>query len=462
MKTHLRLASIVIGTILTLGLAGCNKPAAEISSKAPPSADTNSFRQVTAQLEPGGDLYLYLSTEQLLEGLAAKIGKIRDVMGSLPKVSAEDREKINKVLDVVVSLVKDSGVEDVSGFGASALMTQPGLYHNKMLLHHYAGKGNGFLWTMFGQKPHALAGLDLLPDTAVLAYFGDTDVAMVWSVIQKEVGKAGLPEAEQALEKVPEMFEQATGLKWDQVLASLGGEYGMALMLDDARKIALPIPGQAMEIPEPSLMLVAKVKDDTIFNRLEKLMKQTGQEIVAVDKPNLKMRTVPLALPLPIQLRPTIASAEGYLFIANSDTVIQQALAVKSGQAKGLKSTAEFQRLSSGVPMEGNHFSFVSQRFGKTVLQVQQQAMHMMMAGGGQGADAWQSLMGTNTAGCGFCVSANTDEGWLSVGNGNRHPAQMILAATVVPVAVAAGVALPAIAKAKAAARKHAESSGGQ
>lgn len=457
MKKTIALLPVLALTLLAL--PGCNKPETGAPSVGKPSAavaEKNSFQQVTSQLEPGGSLYVYLSTEQLTAGISDRISKFHSVITGLPNVQADQKEKIDKVFDVVSGLVKDSGIEDVSGFGASSVMHEEGLYHNKCLLHHYQGKGSGFLWTMFGQKAHALDGLDLLPDNTAIAYFGDTDLALLWSTIQKEVGRAQLPQADELLAKLPAQFEQATGLKWEQVLGSLGGEYGFALMLDDAHKITLPIPNAPLEMPEPSLMLAIKVKDDTIFNRLDKLMKQSGQEIVAVDKPNLKMRTLPLPLPLPIQVRPTIASSQGYLLIANSDHVIEQALDVKAGKAKGLKANAEFKRLSTDVPLEGNHFTFVSQRLGNTILQVQQQALQMASSSSGQqggAAEALKSMLGANAAGCGFSVSANTDEGWRGIGNGNQHPAKVLLALTIVPASIAAGVAIPAFIKARQAAQ---------
>ena len=451
MKKLLLLTPILALTIASIALQGCNRSESPSGLPGKPGASTekNSFGEVTAQLEPGGSLYLYLSTEQLLAGVSDKLASVRQVFDVLPNVGDKDKEKLGKVFDVVTSLIKDSGFEDISGFGASSVMHEPGLYHSKTLLHHYKGKGSGFLWTMFGQKPHALDGLNMLPASTAVAYFGDIDVKLLWSTIQKEVSKAGIPEAEQALAKVPQEFEKATQLNLDKVLNSLDGEFGFALMLDDGHKLTLPIPNLTMDIPEPSLLLAIKVKDDTIFNRLEELMKQSGQQVINVDKPNLKMRTLPVPLPLPIQLRPTIARSEGYLLIASSDSVIQQALAVKGGQAKGLKAEAEFQRLSKDVPLQGNHFSFVSQRFGGTLIGLQQQAMQMMSGGNADGAKTLQSLFGTNAAGCGFCVSANTDEGWLKVGNGNQHPAKVFLAATVAPVAIGAAMALPALAKAK-------------
>ncbi len=465
MKKISILTSVLIVAPITLGLlagGGC-KPSETAAPEqkqgaAPLSAEKTSFQEVAAHLDTGGNLYLYLSTEQLLTGLSDKLSGWRNLFNGLPNVSTEDSQTIGKVFDVVTHLIKDSGVEDISGFGVSSIAREKGFYQAKAMLHHYQGKGTGFLWTMFGQKPHALDGLDLLPASTALATFSDLDVPMLWTVIKKEVNQAGFPQADEVLAKLPEAFEKATGLKWEQVLASLGGEFGFALTLDESRKIALPLPGdQPFEIPEPGLLIVAKVKDDTIFNRVDSALKEAMQNAVRVDKPNLKMRTVPVPLPLPIQLRPTIATSEGYLFIATTDTLIQEALAVKAGQKPGLKASDEFKHLAKNVLTQGNQFTILSARFGQTIRNVQRQALQM----GGKIAPAqteWlQSMLEGQNASFSYNVSANTDQGWMSVGNGNQHPAKMFLASTVVvPAAVLAAIAVPNFIKAKQTSQKSA------
>ncbi len=55
--------------------------------------------------------------------------------------------------------------------------------------------------------------------------------------------------------------------------------------------------------------------------------------------------------------------------------LIDDALAVKSGQNPGLKGTDEFKHLAQGLPDSGNQFFYMSQRFAETLMQVQQQAM---------------------------------------------------------------------------------------
>jgi hypothetical protein len=161
--------------------------------------------------------------------------------------------------------------------------------------------------------------------------FSDLEVPLLWQTIQKQTAQSGFPQAEEMLNKLPESFEKATGLKWDQVLASLGGEYGLALTLDESKKVSLPLPGaEPFEIPAPALMVVAKVKDDTIFNRIDTALKSTGMPVTSGDKPNLKMRTVAVPLPLPIQLSPSVATSGGYLFIASSDAVLMTSSASRA------------------------------------------------------------------------------------------------------------------------------------
>ena len=449
---------LALSLLTFLAVTGCNKDQAPPPEPKPStlpaaaSAERTSFAQVTSKLDAGGELYLYLSTEQWLAGVAEKIGAWHGLLGAIPNVKDEDRQNLDHVFTVVTNLIQQSGIEDVSGVGMSSIARETNFYHSKLFLHHYPGKGSGFLWNMCGQKPHDLASLNLLPATTALAAFGDLDAPLLWSAIQKQVAQSGLPQADELLNKLPQAFEQATGLKWDRVLASLGGEFGFAVMLDDTKVISIPVPGEGdqLQIPEPTLLIVAKVKDDTIFNRIDQALDQNaGQMIVKTDKPGLKMRTWPLPLPLPIQLRPTVAAAEGYLFIANTDAIIQEVLAVKAGQKPGLKSTQEFQRLAKDVPVQGNSFGFTSQRFGQTMVKVVQQALQAQAGASGSQAPWQQALLTSQKLAASYIVSANTDEGWLVVANGNQHATTLLAVGAAVPIGVLAGIAIPNMTKAK-------------
>lgn len=423
------------------------------------SAERNSFKEVTSRLDPGGDLYLYLSTSKMLEGLSAKIAQFQGVFNNLPNVNAEQRELIGKVFTVVTNLVKDSGIEEVTGLGMSGIAVEKGFYRTKVFVHHYPSQGSGFLWKIGGEKVHALDGLNLLPATTAMATFSDLDLGLLWTVIQQHVDQADIPQAKAFLDKLPENFEKFTGLNWQKVLASLGGEYGFVITLDESKMIPVPLPtSEKLEIPEPAIMIVVKVKDNTIYDRVAEVLKQHEQQVVTVDKPDLKMLTVPVPLPLPIQLRPSIATSGGYLFVATTDALIQQALGVKEGKSPGLKSTDEFKKLARGIPEKGNQFTFVSQRFGQTLVKAQEQFMAMNPRVSAAERRMIQSMIQPKKAVFSYSVSGNTDEGWLTVGNGNRQPAEAIAAAAVmVPAAMvgmASAIAIPNFIKARKAAQR--------
>ena len=151
--------------------------------------EKTSFTEVTSQLDPGGNFYLYLGTAQWLDGLDTKVGAWRQLFTAMPGLNTENAANVNKAFDIAVRLIKDSGIEDVSGVGMSSVEIEKGMYRNKALLYHYPGKGDGFLWRLTGQETHPLTGLDFLPEDTALAVFSDADLPLLWTVAQKEIGK---------------------------------------------------------------------------------------------------------------------------------------------------------------------------------------------------------------------------------------------------------------------------------
>jgi hypothetical protein len=442
--------------VLTAALAilnfGCGKKAAE--TKEFSSVTKTSFNEVTSQLDPGGDFYLYLGTAQWLDHLSTKIGGWRQIVSTAPEIKPGDLARVNKAFDIVTRLVADSGIEDVSGVGLSSVEIEPGMFRNKAVLHHYAGKDSGFLWQMAGKKPHALAGLDLLPEDTALAVFTDLDVQLFWSAVRKHVFASDLPTAKAWLDKLPAEFENKTKVKWDDFIQSLGGEFGLVVTLDPASNLPIPLPGGAVQIPTPGLMLAVRVNDDTIFNRIDQELKANPQ-IVAVDKPGLKMRTMPVPLPFVGELRPSAASTGGYLLIATSDSLIDEALAVKAGQQPGLKASAEFKHLSQGIPDQGNQFTFLSERFAKVMMDVQQKVILSQSKQDPKLAQWMQSFFQSRPA-FAYCVGVNTPEGSITIGNGSQSYASSVLLPAVAVPAMLAAIAVPNFVKARTTSQQNA------
>ena len=451
MKKYFPLICALAVTVIVAPLRSGAQPA-----PATVSASKTSFAEVTAQLDPGGNFFLYLGTAQWLEHLSANVEKWRHTFASMPDAKPDDATNISKAFDIVTRLITDSGVETISGAGLSSIEIEKGLYRNKMLLHHYPGKGDGFLWKLCGGPPHALSGLDLLPANTALAIFADADLPLLWNVTKTEVAKSGFPQADDFLQQLPTAFEKNTQVKWDTFIHSLGGEFGIAVTLDESNNVPIPLPSGAISIPEPGILIAIRVNDDIIFNRIAEELKK-NKEVINYETNNVRMRTMPVPIPMAINLRPTAATSGGYLFIASSDTLVSEVLAVKSGEKTGLKTTAEFKHLAQGLPEKGNQFSYISARFGRTVMEIQKQAI------AGQGAQdssqaqlAWvKSLFSANDATYSYSVGVNTPDGCLTIGNGNQSAAALVLLPAVAVMGGLAAIAIPNFVKARTTAQQN-------
>jgi hypothetical protein len=418
------------------------KPAAVLVEKT-------SFTEVTSRLDQGGTLFGYLGTAQWCEGLANTVDDWRNFALGLPNLGPQERAAITNGFALATPLIRKSGLESLTGVGISGIAIGNGLYRTRIVSHHYPGKGSGFLWNAMGSASHPLTSVNMLPADTALAAFGDLDLGSVWTGVEETADQSGVAAAGEALRGFASTFEKYTGLAWKPLIASLGTEYGFFLTMDSERKITLPFPPTPMTLPEPGLVIVLRVKNDLLFDRLDLLLKQNPMT-TNMDKPGLKMRVMPLPIPLPITLRPTIARSGDFLYLASTDDLLLRVLDVQAGKKPGLKGTEAFKRLSQGIPLEGNQFSYISKRFGEVLTQVQTSALQ---AGGPNGAirlELMQKLTGPMGTAESIAVARIDAEGWSMVSIGTKEPASaVIIPALVVPVSVASALALPALAKAK-------------
>jgi hypothetical protein len=413
----------------------------------------NSFQAVTSHLDPGGDLYLYLNTEQWLSGLSAQINQWRALAMTIPDQSATDQQNITRVFNTLTRIVQNSGIEDVGGFGISSIERQKGLYRTTSMIYHRKGKGSGYLWTVFGKTPHSLDGINLLPASTAVATFSDLDLPMIWSILDKEVGQSGIDGAKEAIQGLPPQFAGITGVELDKALASLSGECGLILSIDDTKRMAPPGAPPSLQIPDIGVMLVLKVKNETIFNAVDAAWR-SNPAVIPTDRPGLKMRTMSMPPGPPINLRPSIGQSGEYFFISSSDSLIEEALAVKAGTKPGLKSQDEFRRLAQGVPEQGNGFTFTGQKLAQTINRLVQLNQ---AAAPGTNAASVQMMMNMFGAGGTFGsyrVSSNTDEGWIYTGNGGQNGANLVLLPLMAIPLITASVAIPSLLRSRQAAQE--------
>jgi hypothetical protein len=442
--------------------APSNAPSAGAPSGVHPSAgivsaEKNSFDQVTSKLDKGGNFYLYLSTEQVLGNLSKGIGTLSNVISQTPLAPEIGSQNLARIFEVVDNLVKDSGVEHISGVGASSIARAPGFYLNKLVVHHYEGQGDGMIWNVFGKAPHPLKELDLLPENTALAAYADLDIPLAWKTIESELKKLHIPEVDQALATMPDEFKDGTGMDLDDALGSLGGGYGFIFTLDESNQIKLPI-GDDLQIPDPGLAIFFKVKNDAIYNRVVEVTKDVDEVTSANQDGNKSISySLPSALKksVPVSLKPTLARVGDYLILTSTDKLLQDIVAVQSGKKSGFKATAEFKKLSQDIPVAGNNFTLLSEKFGKTLTKALQGVVSSTQAG--VQSQFLQDMMASNAVACSFSVGVNGPDGWESCGNGTKSigPTAMLLPAAAT-VGMLAAIAIPNFVRARGTAQNNA------
>jgi len=416
------------------------------------SAVKNSFQEVTSHLDPGGNLYLYLSTEEWVTGLSSQISQFRDLVNSVPGTSTDDKQNSARLFDLFTRLIKQSGIEQISGFGMSSIALEKGLYRSRWMLHHNRGNDSGYLWSALGKQPHALDGLDLLPANTAFAWFSDLDVPLLWSIINNEIVQSGIASAQQTLRTLRAQFVAVTGGDLDRSLASIGNECGLVVTLDES-SVNPRLTGSPGQIPA-GFMLVCKVKNDTVFGLIDSALK-TNPLVIRTDRSDLRMRAIASgSRAAPVNQRMAIGQSGDYLLVASTDALIETAVAVKAGKTSGLKSTAEFKKVSQGVPEQGNSFTFRSQRIAEMFARLQSQVSLSNTATNNPAqTQLLTNLIGTPATAGTYQVTANTAEGWLSIGNSGQNPAAtLFMMPAMAAILITGTVAIPSLIRSRQAA----------
>ena len=452
MKLSQALKGLTLALIFS-SLAACQKkPAAPVVQAPTPtpaptpaklvSAEPTSFDAIAKHLDSGGGMYFYLSTESFLKAASDKLGEVVPTLLAMSKMDDAAKAKAEAAWKSLAQFVAKSGLNEISGFGASSIALEPGYYQNKWMLHHYPNQGNGLIWQLHGSTPNALNLVPYLPEKTAVASSGNLKLALIWNGLNQEA--ATNADLKQALDLATLQLQKATGLDLAALLASLGPNYSLVITLDESRPTNLPggPNGQPFTIPEPALLISIQVQDDVLINRLDQELSKNPM-VVKSEEEGLTLRTIALPIPMPF-IRPVIAWKKGLLILSSSDLLLHEMLDVKAGKKPGLAASATFKKLMTGLPTTGCKFAYVSPVFQKTINAVQMQTMQKDKNMTDPATQKFMHYVQSFTQmGEACAVVEETPEGWIGTSHGGTGPDKIVAACAVFPVAVVSAIAVP-------------------
>ena len=332
-----------------------------INPIGPATSSATAFDRVTQHLDPGGSFYFYWSLEEILGHLTAALTTARDrALGS--SLSPSEKEQFIDKSDLVIQLIRSSGIEGLSAFGGSSKQVENNLYVTKAFA--YAPQPSGFVWQTFTKAPHRFAALDFLPANTEAFGLYDINLLALWQALLKDLATSRIQEVVVALNKFARQVHSNTGMTVDELLGSLGDEAGFVITLNQDVKVTIPLPNSMVEIPEPAGAIFWTVRDDRLFDRLDELF-ASNPTTQKEDRPDLRIRVIPGAAPVEY-LRPTLAKMKNYLIIASNDKLVRNFAECLAGNAPAISTVAEFKDLAKDVGDSGNMAQYISKRFQQT------------------------------------------------------------------------------------------------
>ena len=406
-------------------------------------------------LSQGGDFYVCLSTGQWAANLDQAVAKImKMVKVVLPEVEQENLQLISYFL---TAFLRDSGVREFAGVGASSVAMAEDMHQNRLFLQHPVGPPKGFLWEAFTAENRPFDWLQRLPANTVYARWAMVRPEPVWNWLKQVIDGCGRPDIVRGFHEGLEKGRKEEGVELDRWFASVTGGVGLVATLDPKRMIQLSTGGdQPIAFPAFAGALVVEVKDDTLFEFAERMIKKEGGEAKRIDKDGVRSYVFPEVevAESGFFIQPSISRFGPYLVLSSSHELLASLAAGKGG----LSGVPHFQRCQQAMPKQGFGFSYLSPVAVETVANAlfaalatdEPEAAEMLRA-------AYRPFRGIYS----WSVALRTPDGVAYVANQRFGTGQLLLShhPTLQNTPILAGLLLPALSQARGKARRISDAS---
>ena len=367
-KGWTRTIVVILGilTIVNIGLLLIHTD--WIRGPATAQESSTSFEAVTDDLDRGGNLYGYVSSQQLGENILEIIDEVSNTNVTTLRNNNRDQAaaRSEKWFDLSEKVVKQIGLTELSGVGASSVKIDEQTYRNKLILHHYPESDPGRLWHVFGEeKSDPVPGLELLPSNTAFAVSGKCDLALLWNWVDKLISNSEQKDLYSAWMKLKRQARQS-GFNLSRIADSMSGPITLGVTIDKDRTQPLPGPNdETLWVPVVYGMLAVKVEDNRLYEALKPIW-STHPDMTQQNLDSGELRSVPAPNDVDVQARPSIAKLEDYFIIASHPKAVTNALDARRNPDTRLTSSSEYRRLAKGLPKNGAGLLYFSPELSQT------------------------------------------------------------------------------------------------
>jgi type II secretory pathway pseudopilin PulG len=408
------------------------RPPAPTAASQPPGAPrgpNERFYSVQSKLDPGGSFYIYIDIKDKLKSLADDVREAVPGLGLPPMVVG--------IAMAVLTEIERTGLYGLEDIGASTI-DEGEMKLNKLFLSVPDGRTG--LLALLGGEAHEIDALAYAPDDTLVFSTLEYDVAGLLEYVRAAMRNVG---GEAALAQFNQQLAMAgaqAGVNPDALIRSLAGRFTVVARLDAAHRLSIPAP-QPMQIDSPQLAIIFDTRDHSLYDAAKSVLTSQGAPVTETEAGG--MRRLAIGIP-PIagwDAAPILAADDTHLYVATHGDYLDKVLAAKAAGG-GLARSEEFQRMSRGIPLRGNHATFVSDQVPATMRRIMDQGMSTVS---GQEAAAQRMLMDRFSAKLGsFSIGVNQPDGILVVSRSEQAAGAAVAVLAAAPVvAVLAAIAVP-------------------
>ncbi len=423
-----------------------------------PVAVKARFDMTLKHVDVGGDLLLVTDVSDILENL------LRDIADTFAIYAPPEDTDIADSLAVFNRLrtfLKANGAYSARSVGISSSPRKgEHVYTFKLFVQRDADAANlPLLRALDGPVGKQAASVGFLPADTQFAMIESAELSELWTLVRNGIRQVLPPEPAQEFDKLIRTSGEAVKQDLDKLMASLGDEWFLSIQMSPDKTVSLgdmaPIP---VSIPEPSFLLGIALKDETLPGFIAVRLAESGSPVTTSRVGDTTLTTVMVPVPTPFPVAPTYAMHSKFLLIGSNPRVVEQAIAAMA-QKNGLASTPAFREAFGPVSGPYSGLLYVDPRLSKVLADIQVNSITASSldpdAAKARQASIRALLARKPPFACAM-RTANLPEGVLVQGRTTASGKETLVAISMSPLGLVAGMALPSFFRARTMSKRYA------